>query len=69
MEASPDRLRRARRSVLDRGCGRVRGVGSVMVTCPDCDTYFYLKEDDEEYPNFLILCPECGHEFDPEGEQ
>lgn len=40
-----------------------------MVTCPDCDTDFYLKEDDEEYPKFLILCPECGHEFDPEGEQ
>lgn len=39
-----------------------------MVTCPDCDTYFYLKEDDEEYPKFLILCPECGYEFDPEHE-
>jgi predicted Zn finger-like uncharacterized protein len=40
-----------------------------MVTCPDCDTAFYLKEDDEDFPKFRILCPDCGHEFDPEGEQ
>jgi predicted Zn finger-like uncharacterized protein len=39
-----------------------------MITCPDCETVFYLKDDDEECPAFLVLCPECGHEFDPEHE-